>query len=75
MLSILCVRLTIKVKVGMPESFKVVWYPPEKTGSSHLNEHQTLYSITPLLNDSQVVFSRTFGGREATTRIRLLFAG
>ena len=36
MLSILCVRLTIKVKVGVPESFKVGWYPPKKTGSSHL---------------------------------------
>ena len=30
MLSILCVRLTIKVKVGIPESFKVGWYPPKK---------------------------------------------
>ena len=38
MLSILCVRLTIKVKVGIPESFKVGWYPPKKTGSSHLND-------------------------------------
>ena len=28
MLSILCVRLTIKVKVEIPESFKVGWYPP-----------------------------------------------
>ena len=28
MLSILCVRLTIKVKAGIPESFKVGWYPP-----------------------------------------------
>ena len=37
MLSILCVRLAIKVKVGIPESFKVGWYPPKKTGSSHLN--------------------------------------
>ena len=36
MLSILCIRLTIKVKVGIPESFKVGWYPPKKTGSSHL---------------------------------------
>ena len=36
MLSILCVRLTIKVKVGIPESFKVGWYPRKKTGSSHL---------------------------------------
>ena len=31
-LSILCVRLTIKVKVGIPESFKVGWYPPKKLG-------------------------------------------
>ena len=40
MLSILCVRLTIKVKVGMPESFKVGWYPPpqKETGSSHLEK-------------------------------------
>ena len=38
MLSILCVRLTIKVKVGIPESFKVGWYPPKKTGSSHLKD-------------------------------------
>ena len=44
MLSILCVRLTIKVKVGIPESFKVGWYPPQKTGSSHLNEIQSLFS-------------------------------
>ena len=40
MLSILCVRLTIKVKVGIPESFKVGWYPPKKTGSSHLNRNK-----------------------------------
>ena len=32
MLSILCVRLTIKVKVGIPESFKVGWCPPKKLG-------------------------------------------
>ena len=36
MLSILCVRLTIKVKVGIPESLKVGWCPPKKTGSSDL---------------------------------------
>ena len=45
MLSILCVRLTIKVKVGIPESFKVGWYPPEKTGSSHLNLHFRVNSL------------------------------
>ena len=38
MLSMLYVRLTIKVKVGIPESFKVGWYPHKLTGSSHLNE-------------------------------------
>ena len=32
MLSILCVRLTIKVKVGIPGSFKVGSYPPKKLG-------------------------------------------
>ena len=40
MLSILCVKLTIKVKVGIPESFKVGWYPSQKTGSSHLKAFQ-----------------------------------
>ena len=28
----------LKVKVRMPESFKVGWYPPKKTGPSHLNK-------------------------------------
>ena len=37
MLSILCVRLTTKVKVGMPESFKVGWHPPKKLGRVTLN--------------------------------------
>ena len=36
MLSTLYVRLTIIVKVGIPESFKVGWYPHNITGSSHL---------------------------------------
>ena len=36
MLSMLYVRLTIKVKVGIPESFKVGWYPHKQTRSSHL---------------------------------------
>ena len=36
MLSILCVNLTIKAKVGIPESFKVGWYRQKITGSSHL---------------------------------------
>ena len=32
----LYVRLTIKVTVGIPESFKVGWYPHKITGSSYL---------------------------------------
>ena len=35
MLSILYVRVTIKVKAGIPASFKVGCYPRKKTGSSH----------------------------------------
>ena len=38
LLSILCVRLTIKVMVGIPESFKVGWYPPKKLGRFTLSE-------------------------------------
>ncbi|CAH3171663.1 unnamed protein product [Porites lobata] len=37
MLSMLYVRLMIKVKVKIPESFKVGWCPHKITGSSHLN--------------------------------------
>ena len=37
MLSMLYVRLTIKLKVGIPESVKVGWYPHKIIGSSHLN--------------------------------------
>ena len=41
MLSMLYVRLMIKVKVGIPESFKVGWYPHKITGSSHLKARST----------------------------------
>ena len=37
MLSMLYVRLTIKVKLRIPESVKVGWHPHKITGSSHLN--------------------------------------
>ena len=36
MLPMLYVRLTIKVKVGIPENFRAGWYPHKITGSSHL---------------------------------------
>ena len=58
MLSILCVRLTIKVKVGIPESFKVGWYPPQKTGSSHLkNLHNNAGGVTWILQ-GQIGYAR-----------------
>ena len=53
MLSILCVRLTIKVKVGIPESIKVGWYPPKKTGSSHLNTTRT--KVVHMVNKAKSV--------------------
>ena len=34
LLSMLYVRLTIKVKVGIPESFKVGWYPQKNRPST-----------------------------------------
>ena len=55
MLSILCVRLTIKVKVGIPESFKVGWYPPQKTGSSHLKSLPKVY-YRSVFNESSKAF-------------------
>ena len=55
MLSILCVRLTIKVKVGIPESFKVGWYPPKKTGSSHLKSPIDILTDTISYNILPVV--------------------
>ena len=54
MLSILCVRLTIKVKVGIPESFKVGWYPLKKTGSSHLKVG-AIIEFEALLDDQTFV--------------------
>ena len=48
MLSILCVRRTIKVKVGIPESFKVGWFPPKKTGSSHLNSTYMIICVNDI---------------------------
>ena len=39
-LSILCVTLTIKVKLWIPETFKVGWYCQKITGSSHLNARE-----------------------------------
>ena len=57
MLSILCVRLTIKVKVGIPESFKVGWYPPKKTGSSHLKASFFCYVVTTKKNLNCIRFT------------------
>ena len=64
MLSILCVRLTIKVKVGIPESFKVGWYPPpKKTGSSHLKHLNFLENIEKQMRISRVKSSMVSNSR------------
>ena len=57
MLSILCVRFTIKVKVGIPESFKVGWYPPKKTGSSHLKSGFIVIGVVSAFVHSILLFS------------------
>ena len=46
MLSILCVRLTIKVRVGIPGSFKVGWYPPKKLGRVTLRLKRIIAAVT-----------------------------
>ena len=46
MLSMLYVRLTIKLKVRIPESFKEGWYHYRKTGSRHLNRFHWHYSLS-----------------------------
>ena len=65
-LSILCVILTIKVTVGIPESFKVGWYPLKKTGSSHLkpegrNNRQNYFSKG---ENNGIIFKLHFQGTE-----------
>ena len=61
MLFMLYVRLTIKVKVGIPESFKVGWYPHKITRSSHL---KTVYKAYRCL----VVVLKATEGRKAHKR-------
>ena len=57
----LCVGLTIKVKVGIPESFKVGWYPHKITESSDL---KTAYKAYRCL----VVVLKATEGRKAHKR-------
>ena len=57
MLSILCVRLTIKVKVGIPESFKVGWYPPKKLGRVTLNKPRTQLTSSLLMQHRSCDFT------------------
>ena len=45
MLSMLYVRLTIKVKVGISESFIVGWYPHKITGSSQLKVTKSFFCL------------------------------
>ena len=56
MLSILCVRLKIKVKVGIPESFKVGWYlPPKKLGRVTLSFIPCLFSLLVTVSGDLIV--------------------
>ena len=68
MLSILCVRLTIKVKVGIPESFKVGWYPPKKTGSSHLKSLALLHLAELFTNKLKTKFNSFFNRMVLNTK-------
>ena len=61
MLSILFVILTIKVKVGIPESFKVGWYPLKKTGSSHLKKPTTYFMFQCFIFVFQLIFDYQSG--------------
>ena len=71
MLSILYVKLTIKVKVGIQENFKVGWYPPpphkkKKTGSSHLN-----YILDQTMLNVQIHRSRIPLNKGTNSRLRV----
>ena len=58
MLFILCVTLTIKVKVGISESFKVGWYRQKITGSSHLKRNRNhSKKIVTILSISSIKIS------------------
>ena len=71
MLSILCVRLTIKVKVGIPESFKVGWYPLKKTGSSHLKDATKInLQLTLITRTFKAHISATLKGSTPGTRLK-----
>ena len=50
------VRLTIKVKVGIPESFKVGQYAHKITGSSHLKV--PINCTQTLVEEACLIFSR-----------------
>ena len=51
MLSILCVRLTIKVKAGIPASFKVGWYPFPKKKLGRVTLRNIIIGSTTIYND------------------------
>ena len=73
MFSILCVRLTIKVKVGIPESFKVGWYPLKKTGSSHLKSNPSKEDIKQILRDELNIWTETSQNNEKYRRVNRKF--
>ena len=66
MLSILCVALTIKVKVGIPESFEVGWYRQKITGLSHLKilERVMYNRLLRFLNNHNILSYNQYGFRK-----------
>ena len=83
MLSMLYVRLTIKLKVGIPERVKVGWYPHKIIGSSHLNTTQSnrncfnppwYFAIEKVLNGERPEKKEARGMAEGIIRIGRLKA-
>ena len=64
----LYVRLEIKVKVGIPESVKVGWYPHKITGSSHL---KLKYVYRRTSRGLGIVWLINWYGREGEERSKL----
>ena len=77
MLSILCVRLTTKVKVGIPESFKVGWYPPPPKKNMGRVTLKSCFTYTPqisLLYDiiGEIIASNILQAREGFNLLKFV---
>ena len=70
-LSMLYVRLTIKVKVRIQKSFKVGWYPHKITGSSHLKKMRYVSWVVALLEACDVANNSRHLGFYQVSELRL----